>query len=109
MLALPIEQIDRRAAALAADLCSRGLSTSVVDGESTVGGGSAPGAVLPTRLVAVTHPALGAAKLEARIRSQPIPVIARIENGRVVVDLRTVDPADDPLLAAAFADGAASA
>jgi L-seryl-tRNA(Ser) seleniumtransferase len=108
MLALPIEQIDRRAAALAADLCSRGLSTSVVDGESTIGGGSAPGAVLPTRLVAVTHPARGAAELEARIRSQSVPVIARIENGRVVVDLRTVDPADDALVAAAFADGAAS-
>jgi L-seryl-tRNA(Ser) seleniumtransferase len=102
MLALPIEQIDRRAAALAADLSARGLSTIVVDGESTIGGGSAPGAVLPTRLVAVTHPALDAATLEARIRSQPIPVIARIENGRVVVDLRTVDPADDPLVADAF-------
>ena len=102
MLALTIEQIGRRAEALASVLSARGLAASLVDGESTIGGGSAPGAALPTRLVAVSHPALSAAGLEARIRSQAIPIIARIVNGRVTVDLRTVDPADDALVAAAF-------
>ena len=109
MLALTLEQIDNRAQALALELSARGLEATVVDGESTIGGGSAPGAVLPTRLVAVTQPDLSAARLESQLRSQPVPVIARIEGGRVVVDLRTVDPADDSRIAAAFGAGGSSA
>ena len=102
MLGLTVEEIDVRATALASELASRGLAAAVVDGESTIGGGSAPGAVLPTRLIAVTHPTLSATKLEAHLRSQPVPVIARIENDRVILDLRTVDPADDTRVASAF-------
>jgi L-seryl-tRNA(Ser) seleniumtransferase len=104
MLALGVQEIGPRAESLATQLSSRGLSASVVDGQSTIGGGSAPGSALPTRLVAVTHPTLSATKLEARLRSQEIPVIARIENDHVVLDLRTVDPADDPLVADAFGE-----
>jgi L-seryl-tRNA(Ser) seleniumtransferase len=102
MLALTVAQIEGRAAALAGLLTSEGFSGTVVDGESTVGGGSAPGATLPTRLVAVTHPTLSAAKLEARIRSADIPVIARIEHDRVLLDPRTIDPDDDALVIEAF-------
>jgi L-seryl-tRNA(Ser) seleniumtransferase len=102
MLALTADEIGRRADALASLLSSRGLTADVVDGESTVGGGSAPGSALPTRLVAVTHPSLSAAKLESQLRSQPVPVIARIDNDRVVLDLRTVEPEDDAVVAAAF-------
>jgi L-seryl-tRNA(Ser) seleniumtransferase len=109
MLALTLEQIDNRAQALAVQLSAGGLEATVVDGESTIGGGSAPGAVLPTRLVAVTQPDLSASRLESQLRSQPVPVIARIEAGRVVVDLRTVDPADDARVAAAFGAGGSSA
>jgi L-seryl-tRNA(Ser) seleniumtransferase len=102
MLALTRDEIGSRADALAAVLSSRGVMAAVVDGESMVGGGSAPGSPLPTRLVTVTHPSLSAAKLESRLRSQPVPVIARIDNDRVVLDLRTVDPDDDLLVAAAL-------
>jgi L-seryl-tRNA(Ser) seleniumtransferase len=104
MLALGVQEIGPRAESLATQLSSRGLSASVVDGQSTIGGGSAPGSALPTRLVAVTHPTLSATKLEARLRSQEIPIIARIENDHVVLDLRTVDPADDPRVADAFGE-----
>lgn len=102
MLALTTAEIDGRASALATLLSSRGLSATVIDGESTVGGGSAPGSILPTRLVAVAHPSLSATTLEARIRSHEIPIIGRIDSGRVVLDPRTVDPDDDAIVAAAF-------
>jgi L-seryl-tRNA(Ser) seleniumtransferase len=102
MLALTADQIDGRATTLAALLTSQGLSAAVIDGESAVGGGSAPGATLPTRLVAVTHPTLGAAKLQAHIRASDIPVIARIDSDRVLLDPRTIDPADDEMVVAAF-------
>ena len=78
------------------------LSVSVVDGHSTIGGGSAPGSALATRLVAVTHASLSASRLEAHLRSRDLPIIARIEHGQLLLDLRTVDPRDDAVLAAAF-------
>ena len=102
MLAMPIEEIARRAQTLAAALSSRGVQATVVDGESTIGGGSAPGTNLPTKLVALEHPLHNANDLERHLRRQPVPVIARIEHDRVVFDLRTVDPEDDTILVAAI-------
>ena len=64
-----------------------------------IGGGSAPGSKLPTRLVAIERPGLSAASLLAGLRRLPTPVIARIDNDRVVLDLRTVLDEQDVLLA----------
>ena len=63
---------------------------SVVDGQSTVGGGSLPGEVLPTRLAAlkVTSPSKFLARLRGGAGSKPI--IARVEADLVVFDPRTV-------------------
>jgi L-seryl-tRNA(Ser) seleniumtransferase len=102
MIAMTPADIEPRANALAAAARAHGFETSIIDGASTIGGGSAPGSALPTRLVAVSHPALTAAELEARLRSQEPPVIARIENDCVLLDLRTVFAEDDNLLVAAL-------
>ena len=100
MIAMPIEEIGRRADALAARLSNAGVQAIVVDGESTIGGGSAPGSALPTRLVALQdHPADA---VEARLRSGDPPVIARIDADRLVLDLRTVPPELDAQLADAI-------
>ena len=66
----------------------------VESGLSTVGGGSLPGGTLPTRLLALTADGLpgGAQGLARRLREAETPVIARIEDGRVVIDPRTVAP-----------------
>ena len=97
MIAMGVDEIGRRADALAAHLASAGLTVEVIDGASTIGGGSAPGATLATRLVAVAHPS--ATGLEAALRRQVPPVIARIAHERLVLDLRTVAPHQDDLLA----------
>jgi L-seryl-tRNA(Ser) seleniumtransferase len=102
MLAQTVDAIGVRATMLAAAVLADGLLAEVIDGHSTVGGGSAPGSALPTRLVALSHPSASAADLASHLRTQPVPIIARIANGRVVVDLRTVDPEDDALVAAAI-------
>ncbi len=102
MLAMPIEEIARRAQALADTLSARGIQATVVDGESTIGGGSAPGAMIPTKLVAVEHATQTANDLERLLRRQPVPLIARIERDRIVLDLRTVDPQDDLFILRAF-------
>lgn len=99
MLALTANEIGRRAEALAAGLCRSGWRASVIDGASTVGGGSAPGTSLPTRLVRLERDGVSADQLEARLRALDPAVIARIENDHVVVDLRTVAPEEDEELA----------
>jgi L-seryl-tRNA(Ser) seleniumtransferase len=70
----------------------------LIDGESLIGGGSAPSAVLPTKLLAITCKALSADELAARLRRSNPPVIARVEDGRVLLDLRTVFPEQDDVL-----------
>jgi L-seryl-tRNA(Ser) seleniumtransferase len=100
MLALPAEAIGRRAEALAAGLRSAGpgLRVSVEDGVSEVGGGALPLHSLPTRLVAVSPGAAGASAVEARLRRGQPPVLVRIQEDRLLLDLRTVPPAEDDRL-----------
>jgi L-seryl-tRNA(Ser) seleniumtransferase len=98
MLDLSADDIRRRAERLAAVLAAP-LSGDIVDGESTIGGGSAPGATLPTWLVRLTHQALSATALEQRLRSLDPPIVARIIDDHVVLDLRTVRPEQDSTLA----------
>ena len=88
MISMPPSEIEQQANALAQQLQSAGFAVEVIDGRSTVGGGSLPGETLPTRLVAlsVDHPD----DFLARLRRSDPPVVARIENDRVVLDLRTV-------------------
>jgi len=74
-------------------------AVELLDGESLIGGGSAPSAVLPTTLIALTCYSLTANELAASLRASDPPVIARVEEGRVLLDLRTVFPAQDELVA----------
>jgi L-seryl-tRNA(Ser) seleniumtransferase len=71
----------------------------LIDGESVIGGGAAPSAVLPTRLVALTHRQYSADEVCSRLRQGDPPVIARVEDGRVLLDLRTVFPEQDVRIA----------
>jgi L-seryl-tRNA(Ser) seleniumtransferase len=104
MLSAPPEAIDARARHLAAALASCGnLRVEILDGSSVVGGGSAPGIPLATRLLAVTSGREDASRLGARLRAQDPPVIARVENDRLLLDLRTVPPEEDGRLARALA------
>jgi len=79
------------------------MAVEILDGESIIGGGAAPSAVLSTRLLAVTCADLSADELAARLRTSDPPIIARVEEGRVLLDLRTVFPDQDSTIAAALA------
>ena len=99
MLALDVAAIRPRAQALVDGLHGN-VTGEVLDGFSTMGGGSAPGSALATALVAVRHAAMTANELEARLRRSDPAVVVRIQDDRVLIDLRTVAPADDARLAA---------
>ena len=71
------------------------VQLETVAGESAVGGGAAPTSHLPTALISVTHVRLNANQIEAALRRATPPVIARIENERVLLDLRTVAESEE--------------
>lgn len=94
MIAAPLAAIETRAHRWAERLAAKtGLRAEVIPGESAVGGGSLPGATLPTRLVALT--VASPDELAARLRTADPPVIARIEADRLVLDPRTVLAEDE--------------
>ena len=99
MMRLSTEEIGTRAQALAEKIKSSRLSIELLDGESVIGGGAAPSAVLPTRLLTMTCEGLSADELSARLRASDPPVIARVEEGRVLLDLRTLFTEQDEALA----------
>src|SRR5438874_11347407 len=99
MMRLSKAEIGKRAEAIAGEIQSATLRVELIDGESVIGGGAAPSAVLPTRLLAISHKDLGADELAARLRSSDPPIIARVEEARVLLDLRTVFPEQDHRLA----------
>ena len=92
MLALSNEQIEARAKQLIDEVGETELELSVQPGESAIGGGAGPTSNLPTTLVAIGHPRMTAQEIERALRSAPIPVICRISEGKVLLDLRTVLP-----------------
>ena len=102
MMRLTKGAIGERAAQLATQIHSAKLTAQIVDGESVIGGGAAPSSVLPTQVLALTCQGLSADELSARLRLSEPPIIARVEEGRVLLDLRTVFAEQDAALAAAL-------
>jgi L-seryl-tRNA(Ser) seleniumtransferase len=100
MLTMDAEDVRARAEALAARVRSReGWRATLLPGASAVGGGSAPGVELATWLVVIEKDGLSPDALEERLRRMVPPVVARIERDQVVLDLRTVLPDQDDMLA----------
>jgi L-seryl-tRNA(Ser) seleniumtransferase len=76
------------------------VEMEIADGVSLAGGGSTPSQSLPTKLIRIASVRYSATKLEQRLRRAPagISVIARVEDDRLILDLRTVFPEQEPLL-----------
>ncbi len=102
MMLLSKDAIGQRARTVARSLAASNLAIDVIDGESVIGGGAAPSAVLPTSLIAVTVKGLSANELLARLRTTDPPIVARVIDDRVVFDLRTVLSAQDAVIGAAL-------
>ena len=96
MISLTAEELALRAERWRQLAAQRGISAQLLPGESTVGGGSLPGETLPTTLLALPR-SIGVADL----RTGQLPVIARTQGHRVLLDLRTVPEEEEPALLAA--------
>jgi L-seryl-tRNA(Ser) seleniumtransferase len=98
MLRMSADEIEARAQAMAEKLAGHGWRVAMLSGASAAGGGSAPALELPTVLLAIARDGESAGATERWLRSLDPPVIARIEHDRVVLDLRTVLPAEEGTL-----------
>ncbi|MBI4442178.1 MAG: L-seryl-tRNA(Sec) selenium transferase [Acidobacteria bacterium] len=105
MIYMTAAEVESRARSVMEACTQRGktsLQMELTDGESVIGGGSAPGSSLPTRLLSLHHATLSAATLESRLLAWRPPIVARVETDRVLIDLRTVLPEQEDVLAAAL-------
>lgn len=108
MIRMPLADLEHRTRSFVEKLKLQAIPECEIEvrpGNSLVGGGSTPDQHLPTKLISIASLRHSATDLEARLRcaEHRIPVIARIEDDRLVLDLRTVFPAQDDLLMAAVA------
>jgi L-seryl-tRNA(Ser) seleniumtransferase len=110
MLNITTTEILERSQRLADSLRSSELSAEVVPAFSVIGGGTTPRAKLQSYAVALRHGTSPCQDLLCNLRQLKVPVIGRICDDRVWLDLRTVEPALDETLAALLAElGRASA
>jgi len=102
MLALATDTLEKRARNLIDQLANQGaaaeMKATIIAGQSAIGGGSGPNVHPPTALIALEHGTLSADDLELKLRQFLPPVIARIADGLVLIDLRTVSVHEEPEL-----------
>ena len=99
LLAATESELVARAEALAGDLGGVGsLAVEAARETALGGGGSLPGAEMPTAVLAVEHSEISADELALRLRTGPVRMFTRIQHDRVLVDLRSVLSEDDQLV-----------
>ncbi|MBI4795776.1 MAG: L-seryl-tRNA(Sec) selenium transferase [Deltaproteobacteria bacterium] len=107
LLTRPLADVERQARNLARTLKRRWgtkIKVEIRPSEARVGGGALPGASLPSRALALEIPPLAPHELEARLRRAHPPIIARLEHGALLLDLRTIQADEHPALLAALGD-----
>ena len=106
MALTPLEDLQRRADAVAGSLESAvpAAKAEAIPLAAVSGGGSLPGEELDSWGLSVTHPEKTPDEIERALRAHDPPVIARIEQDRVLLDLRTVAPTDDTVLLEALTE-----
>jgi L-seryl-tRNA(Ser) seleniumtransferase len=102
MMRLSKDSIAERARRLAMQLRVAGFVAELRDGVSVVGGGAAPSSSLPTALLMISRDDRSPDDLAGHLRQHDPPVIARVEDDRLVLDLRTVHPDHDSTVLAAL-------
>lgn len=104
MIRMTAQEIERRAdnflRELTPELPLGEVELEIADGASLAGGGSTPEQLLPSKVIRIASGRYSAAQLEQRLRRAPagVAVIARVEDDRLILDLRTVFPDQEPLL-----------
>lgn len=101
MLAMPLAELRVRAEGFAGRLHAAGVEAVTLDEVAYVGGGALPDVAVPTVVIAVTPVGMSESEFAARLRTGSPAVVGRVQNGRFLIDLRTVfERQEDDLFAA---------
>ena len=100
MLSLSREDVRSRAERVVEQISNQDtrLKISLLESDSALGGGAGPTANLPTAAISLIHDALSAADIERRLRASQPPIVGRIFENQVILDLRTVFPDEETAL-----------
>ena len=98
MLSTSLEVLRERAEMMAASISGAGVAAEVIETTSVVGGGTYPGVELESCGVRVDSKEEGADRLAARLRGASVPLVGRVEDGALWIDLRTVLPWQDTVV-----------
>lgn len=98
MLGIHPQELMQRCQQIASEIQAPQLAIEVVPVDSLVGGGTAPRATLPSCALALRHASMPAEELSSALRRLDPPIVARIANDTVYLDLRTVLPRFDSIL-----------
>ena len=104
MLATPVSLLEERARRIAASATALGWDAEAAPLVAVAGGGAGAESALPSFGILLRHPSLGENDAAARLRSRALPILVRISEGRLVVDLRSVAPGEDEEILEALGD-----
>ena len=107
MLETPVSILEERARRMAASAAALGWEVEAAPLVAIAGGGTGTESTLPSFGVLLRHPSLGETEAAARLRSRELPVLVRISEGRLVIDLRSVTPEEDDEILVALGDALA--
>ncbi len=107
MLATPLEELEQRGKELVAMLKKKAPkigTVAVVDSEAQVGSGSVPAETMPSKAVRIEPAKMNATALAKKLRKHRPPLVARISKDAVLLDLRTIQPGEEEIVAKACAE-----
>ena len=104
MLETPVSLLEERARRMAASAAALGWEVEATPLVAIAGGGTGTESTLPSFGILLRHPSIGETGAAARLRSRELPVVVRISEGRLVVDLRSVTPEEDDEILEALED-----
>jgi L-seryl-tRNA(Ser) seleniumtransferase len=103
--AAPLDALEARGRkirfAVASDAAAP-ASVEVVPSRALFGGGTSPEKSFPSRALSVSSSAMSADELASRLRAGTPPIVGRVEEGRVLLDLRSILPEEDPIVTRAL-------
>jgi L-seryl-tRNA(Ser) seleniumtransferase len=97
----PLEELEQRGARIRESAPAE-LTVRILPSLAAFGGGTSPEKLFPSRALMLTHAARSAENLAAGLRAATPPIVARVEGNRVLLDLRSIQPEEDALVAAAI-------
>ena len=104
MLTTETQEIRRRTEKLKSLLNKDIFQIKIKEGYALIGGGAAPEEKIPTYLLAITSKLHSVNELEQHLRNSSIPIISRIENDQLILDLRTVFPEQENIIISSFSE-----